>query len=116
MIKSANTAVTNLFLEPFQATTFLHTILQEMPFIFQIQFKHTRSHGSEPCLNSRRVKRTIIQSWELDRSESSGRSVQVVFLLHLLQVRLLLLSVQLLEGLVGLVVEDDQVSENISQC
>ena len=39
----------------------------------------------------------------------SSRGVQVVLLLHLLQVCLLLLGVQLLKGLVGLVVEHDQV-------
>ena len=42
----------------------------------------------------------------------SSRGVQVVFLLHLLQVGFLLLGVQLLEGLVGLVVEHHQVPAN----
>ena len=39
----------------------------------------------------------------------AGRSVQVVFLLHLLQVCFLFLGVQLLEGLVCLVVQDHQI-------
>ena len=42
----------------------------------------------------------------------SSRGVQVVLLLHLLQVCLLLLGVQLLEGLVGLVVQHHQVPAN----
>ena len=48
-------------------------------------------------------------SYEIGVDGLASRSVQVVFLLHLLQVCLLLLSVQLLESLVRLVVQDHQI-------
>ena len=80
-----------------------------MPFIFQNTDKPTTKEaveGAKKCTKQG-------TSYEIGVGGGlAGWSVQVVFLLHLLQVSLLLLSVQLLESLVRLVVEHHQIPEH----